>query len=105
LRELSGASYCAGETKAVALRNVSQRRIAYFDGEPGAQAAAQVLQELGFTAVVHRCTDEPYAATIRKFFDGEIRNFEINAVVESDADPESFETVILRHHGRPARGV
>ena len=80
-------------------------RIAYFDGEPGAQAAAQVLQELGFKAVVRRCTSESYAETVEKFFDGEIRNFEINAVVESDADPETFETVILRHHGRPAQGV
>ena len=80
-------------------------RTAYFDGEPTAEAAAQVLRELGFKAVVHRCTNESYADTVKKFFRGEIGNFERNAVVESDADAVSFETVIIRHHGRVARGV
>lgn len=80
-------------------------RVAYFDGEPGADAAAQVLRELGFTAVVHRCTDESYTETVKKFFRGEIGNFEQNAAVESDADAVTFETVIYRHHGRVARGV
>jgi hypothetical protein len=80
-------------------------RIAYFDGEPDAQAAADVLQTLGFEAVVHRCTDETYTETVRKFFEGKSGNFERNAVLESDADPESFETVIIRHHGRVARGI
>lgn len=79
-------------------------QIAYFDGEPDAQAAAQVLQELGFNAEVHRCTDETYAETVKKFFDGVTGNFERNAVVESDADPESFETVVMRHHGRVTEG-
>jgi hypothetical protein len=80
-------------------------RIAYFDGEPDAQAAAQVLQELGFTAQVYRCTDESYTQTIRKFFDGEIGNFEKNAALTSDADAESFQTIITRHHGRVAYGI
>lgn len=80
-------------------------RTAYFDGEPDALAAAQVLQELGFKAVVRRCTNETYTETVKKFFYGATGNFERNAVVRSDADPEAFETVIVRHHGRVARGV
>ena len=80
-------------------------RSAYFDGEPDAQAAADVLHELGFEAVVHLCTNEPYTETVLKFFEGKSGNFERNAELKSDADPESFETVITRHHGRVARGI
>ena len=80
-------------------------RSAYFDGEPDAQAAAQVLQDLGFRAAVHSCTDESYTDTVRKFFEGKSGNFGRNAVLRSDADPESFETVIIRHHGRVTRGI
>lgn len=78
---------------------------AYFDGEPEAWAAAQVLRDLGFNAEVHRVGTETYEQTVKKFFRGEIGNYETNAIVESDADPESFETVILRHYGRVAHGV
>jgi len=42
--------------------------VAYFDGEPDAWAAAQVLEDLGFNAEVQRCTDEPYTETVKKFF-------------------------------------
>jgi hypothetical protein len=73
---------------------------AFFDGEPDAKAAAQVLQDLGFTAEVIRCTDEPYAETVKKFYTGEVAGDEKNALVKSDADRGAFETVILRHHGR-----
>jgi hypothetical protein len=79
--------------------------IAYFDGEPDAQAAAQVIQELGFNAVVQPCTTETYGETIKKFFQGASGYFERGAVVDSDADPESFQIIITRHHGRVARGV
>lgn len=78
---------------------------AYFDGEPDAWAAVQVLHELGFNAEVHRVGTETYEQTVKKFFQGEIGNYETNAIVESDADPESFETVIIRHHGRVAQGI
>jgi hypothetical protein len=80
--------------------------VAYFDGEPDAWAAAHVLGELGFNAEVQRCTDEPYTETVKKFFLGQTDNFEKNAALLSDdADPKSFETVVIRHHGRPAQGV
>jgi hypothetical protein len=85
--------------------NNESERIAYFDGEPDAQAAAGVLRELGYTAEVHRCTDEPYAETVKKFFEGAIGNFEKNAVVTSDADPDSFQRIITEHGGRVAYGV
>lgn len=78
---------------------------AYFDGEPDAWAAAQVLHELGFKAEVHRVGTETYKETVKKFFLGETGNYETNAIVESDADPKSFETVIIRHHGRVAQGI
>lgn len=80
-------------------------RTAYFTAEPDAWAAAQVLHELGFNAEVQRCGTETYEETVKKFFVGEIGNYEKNAIVESDADPESFQTVIIRHHGRVAEGI
>jgi hypothetical protein len=79
--------------------------VAYFDGEPDAWAAAQVLKDLGFKAEVQLCTDESYTETVKKFFLGETDNFEKNAALLSDADPKSFETVVIRHHGRPTEGV
>lgn len=39
-------------------------RTAYFNGKPDALAAAQVLQDLGFKSVVHRCTTETYTETV-----------------------------------------
>jgi hypothetical protein len=80
--------------------------VAYFDGEPDAWAASQVLKDLGFTAEVQRLTDETYTETVKKFFLGQTDNFEKNAALLSDdADPKVFETVVIRHHGRPAQGV
>jgi len=80
-------------------------RTAYFDAEPDAWAAASVLHELGYNAEVHRVGTETYAENVKKFFEGESSGFETNAIVESDAEPEAFEQVIIRHHGRPAQGI
>jgi hypothetical protein len=76
-------------------------RSAYFEDEPDAQAAAIVLRDLGFNAVVRSCTTDTYAQTVGKFFRGEIGNWENNAVLSSDdASYNSFETAIIRHRGR-----
>jgi hypothetical protein len=76
-------------------------RSAYFEDEPDAEAAAIVLRDLGFNAVVRSCTTETFAQTIGKFFRGEIGNWENNAVLESDNAPyQSFEIAIIRHGGR-----
>ncbi|MGZ3496905.1 MAG: hypothetical protein ACXWNK_16510 [Vulcanimicrobiaceae bacterium] len=72
---------------------------AYFNAEPDALAAAQVLRDLGFTADVRLCGTEPYDERVKKFFEGQGSIFGTNAVVESDADAEAFATVITRHHG------
>jgi hypothetical protein len=86
--------------------NDTSKLMAFFDGEPDAWAAAQVLKELGYTAEVHRCTEEPYAQTAREFFEGEIGDFEKNAIVVSDdADPEAFQSIMTRHGGRVAQGI
>jgi hypothetical protein len=80
--------------------------IAYFEDEPDAEAAASMLKELGFTATVHSCTTEKYSDMVKKFFRGEIGLYEKDAVLESDdAAPDSFETIVIRHHGRPAQGI
>ncbi len=81
-------------------------RTAYFDGEPDAWAAANALHELGYSAEVHHVGTETYKETVKKFFEGEIGEFETNAILQSDdAEPEAFEQVIIRHHGRPAIGI
>ena len=77
-------------------------RVAYFEDEPDAEAAASMLRELGFTATVHSCTSETYSDMLKKFFRGEIGLYEKDAVLESDAAADSFETIVVRHHGRPA---
>ena len=80
-------------------------RTAFFDAEPDAWAAANALRELGYNAEIHRVGTESYKENVKKFFEGESGEFETNAILESDAEPQAFEEVIIRHHGRPAQGV
>jgi hypothetical protein len=79
--------------------------LAYFDGEPAASAAASALQDLGFDAEVLDAGTSQYADDVKRFIRGEVDGFEPKVLLRSDADEDTFETVVRRHYGRVETGT
>lgn len=80
-------------------------QLAYFDGEPDASAAASALQDLGFDADVLNANEQQYADDVKRFIMGEVDGFEPKVILRSDADEDTFETVVRRHYGRVETGT
>lgn len=80
--------------------------LAYFDGAPDAQAAADALRDLGYDATVLNANEKEYAEDVKRFIRGEVDGFEPKVVLRSeDADEDAFETVVRRHYGRVETGI
>jgi len=80
-------------------------QLAYFDGEPDASAAASALQDLGFDADVMNANAQEYADDVKRFIQGEVDGFEPKVILRSDADEDTFETIVRRHYGRVETGI
>jgi len=80
-------------------------QLAYFDGEPDATAAASALRDLGFDADVLNADEKQYAEDVKRFIRGEVDGFEPKVILRSDADEDTFETVVRRHYGRVETGT
>jgi len=80
-------------------------RIAAFENEPEASAAATILREQGYNSRVVTRRSEAYEDRLRDFFRGKQRTFEPAAlVISDDAEFESFARVAQRHYGFLIRG-
>lgn len=80
-------------------------RIAAFEHEPEAEAAATMLEERGYDSQIVTKDEEKYEDNLRDFFKGKQRTFEPHAfVVSGTADYEPFMRAAQRHYGFVIRG-
>jgi hypothetical protein len=84
----------------------SMRRIAAFESEPEADAAATMLRERGHEAKVVTRDAGAYEESLRDFFKGKPRTYEPRAfVISGDTEYEPFLRAAQRHYGFVIRGV
>ena len=80
-------------------------RIAAFENEPEAEAAAVMLKERGYDSRVVTRDDEAYEEQLRDFFKGRERTYEPHAfVIADEVEYEPFMRAAQRHYGFVIRG-
>jgi hypothetical protein len=80
-------------------------RIAAFENEPEAAAAATILRERGYDSKVVVRNEKSYEQTLKQFFAGQPRTYEPHAfVISESAEFEPFRRAANRHYGFVIRG-
>ncbi|MBV8582544.1 MAG: hypothetical protein JO160_07690 [Candidatus Eremiobacteraeota bacterium] len=80
-------------------------RIAAFENEPEAEAAAIMLEERGYDSKVVTKDESSYEHKVGEFFKGKQRTFDPNAlVISGNAEYEPFMRAAQRHYGFVIRG-
>ena len=80
-------------------------RIAAFENEPEAEAAAIMLRERGYDSTVVKQSDRSYEERVADYFRGKPRTYQPNALVISEtADFEPFANAAQKHYGFVIRG-